>query len=602
MIYLKKIYLTAEDLLSSLSLLLLAFIPVGEVILRKIFHTGIYGSTEYISHLVFILAFLGATITSRHDRHLCFSAAIEYIPLPYKEWIKIVNSFISSLVCVLIAASSVSFINSAFTIYDKIGIIPLKLIMYIMTLSLIIIALRFIFHSLKGIINKLILFGSVAIAAIVLIFYSYIFLKYFYIPSLIIILFLLFLGTPIFIILGALSLIFFGISQGSYEIIPNEAYTLLTGPNIAAIPLFTFAGFILSESKAGDRLVKLFREFFGWLPGGLGITAILICTFFTSITGASGVTVLALGGILLFILMENGYKEKFGIGLVTVSGVGTLFPPSMPLIMYGIIAQINIKHLFIGAFLPGCLMALALSIYVYIIEKKKGIKKIKFNNKNAIASLKESIWEVIFPLVILIVYFGGIGTLVETAAISVFYLLIIEIFVNKDISIRQIPAVCLKSIQITGGILVLLAIAMGFSYYLIDAEIPQNIAAWTKDIIQSKILFLLILNILLIIAASIMDVYGAIIVIAPLIIPLGKAYGIDPIHLGIIFLANLELGYLTPPLGLNLFLSSLRFNKSLLSVSKYIIPFFIVLLISLMIITYFPVFTTGIFNLLNITR
>ena len=590
-----------EDILASLSVVLIALFPVLEVMARGVFHTGVYSSTEYVKHLVIFITFLGAMITSRQDRHLCFAVGIEHIASPWKEWIQTASALLSVVVTLFIGWSCVSFINTAFTASDKLGFFPLQWAMYVMPFGFSVMLIRFISHAPRGIHYKIIAASGVGIAALL----GYACAPYLHVLSWPIIAVLcasLLLGTPVFIVVGGFSLLFFGLSQGSFEIIPNEAYTLLTGPTIPAIPLFTLAGFILSESKAGERLVKLFRELFGWLPGGLGIAAILICTFFTSLTGASGVTVLALGGLLLFVLVENGYKEKFATGLVTVSGVGTLFPPSMPLIMYGIIAQINIKHLFIGAFFPGCIMVLALGIYAYITAKKDKIKRVPFHAKNAVLSLRESLWEVLLPILILFVFFKGICTLVETAAIAVLYLLIVETLVTRDIPFRKLLSVCVKSLPVMGGVLILLAVAMGLSYYLVDAEIPQHLAGWTQKYVHSKLLFLLILNLLLIVAASLMDVYGAIIVIAPLVIPLGRAYGIDPVHLGVIFLANLELGYLTPPLGLNLFLSSFRFNKPLLTISRSIIPFFIVLFIALMVITYVPFATTGIFPLLHINR
>jgi C4-dicarboxylate transporter DctM subunit len=591
----------SEDVLASLSLFLIALFPVLEVFARGIFHTGIHSSTEYVKHLVIFITFLGAMITSRQDRHLCFAVGIEYISSPFKEWIRAGNALVSVVVSVFLFVSSMSFVTTAFTAADKLGFFPLKWAMYVVPLGFFIMLVRFIGHAPKGIRFKIIAVCGVGIAAL-LGYFCVPYLHILYGPIIIVLAAGLFLGTPVFVVIGGLSLLFFGASGGSFEIIPNEAYTLLTGPTIPAIPLFTLAGFILSESKAGERLVRLFRELFGWLPGGLGIAAVLICTFFTSLTGASGVTVLALGGILSYVLLENGYKTKFATGLVTVSGVGTLFPPSMPVIMYGIIAQINIKHLFIGAFFPGCIMVLALAAYVMVTAKKEKIKRVSFNAKRALLALRESIGEVLLPVLVLFVFFKGICTLVESAAIAVLYSLVVETMVTRDIHPKRLLSVCVKSMPVMGGVLILLGIAMGLSYYLVDAEIPQNLAAWTQQYIHSKLLFLLVLNLLLIVAASIMDVYGAIIVIAPLVIPLGRAYGIDPVHLGVIFLANLELGYLTPPLGLNLFLSSFRFNQPLLTISRYIVPFFIVLFIALMVITYVPAATTGIFPLLHINR
>jgi tripartite ATP-independent transporter DctM subunit len=345
--------------------------------------------------------------------------------------------------------------------------------------------------------------------------------------------------------------------------------------------------------------VQLFRVYFGWLPGGLAIATILICTFFTALTGASGVTILALGGLLSFILIENKYKSGFTTGLLTVNGIGTLFPPSLPLIMYGVVAQINIKKMFIGGLLPGTLMILVLVIYVIITAKKEGIRSVPLNIHELFPVVKSCIGEIFLPFVIIIFYFKGITTLVETGAITVVYVLLITMVFNRDIKFRKLPAVFLKSIPIIGGVLTVLAVAKGLSYFIVDAEVPMILTEWMQRFIHSKYLFLLILNIILLIIGCFMDVFSAIMVIVPLIIPLGDAYGIHPVHLGVIFLANLEVGYLTPPIGINLFLSSYRFNKPLVKIYKYIIPFLVVMILSVLIITYVPWITTvllGVFS------
>ena len=386
---------------------------------------------------------------------------------------------------------------------------------------------------------------------------------------------------------------FFSATGGSFEVIPNEAYSMLISPTMPAIPLFTLAGFILSESKAGERLVKLFRAFTGWLPGGLAIAAVIVCAFFTTFTGASGVTILALGALLSYILIQSGNKKEFTHGLLTGSGsIGLLFPPSLPIILYGVTAQTNIKHMFLGGIIPGFIMVLALSIMGIVSAVKNNIKPTKFSLREAGVSVRGSIGEILLPAIILFGYFLGIMTLVEAAAVAVVYVIILEVFINRDIKLKDLIPTALKSVPIIGGVLIILTVARGLSYYLIDAEIPMSLSAWVETHISSKYVFLILLNLALLVTGCLMDIFSAIVVVAPLIIPLGEIFGIHPVHLGIIFLANLELGYLTPPIGLNLFLASYRFNEPLGRVYRNVVPFFLVLLVTVLVLTYVPWFST----------
>jgi len=405
----------------------------------------------------------------------------------------------------------------------------------------------------------------------------------------------IFFGTPIFIVLGGVAYLLFVRSFGALEVIPSEAYSMLTGYSIPAIPLFTFAGFILSESKAGQRLVRLFRAWLGWLPGGLIIMTVLVCTFFTTFTGATGVTILALGALLAYVLVESGrYSTDFANGLITGSGsIGLLFPPSLPIILYGVIAQINIKQMFVGGILPGMLMVITIcGIGVFTAVTHK-VKPVPFQIKEAAASIKDSFWEILLPVIILLGYFGGLFTLVETGAVAVIYTLIIELGVHRDLRIRELPRVMLKCIPIVGGVLIILAAAKGLSYYLVDAEVPMRLSAWVQANISSKYVFLILLNLALLITGCLMDIFSAILVVVPLIIPMGAAFGIHPVHLGVIFLANLGVGYLTPPVGLNLFLAAYRFNQPLVRIYRNVIPFFLALLAVVLLVTYVPWFSVG---------
>ena len=308
---------------------------------------------------------------------------------------------------------------------------------------------------------------------------------------------------------------------------------------------------MLSESKAGERIVRLFKAFFAWFPGGLAIMAILVCTFFTTFTGASGVTILAVGGLLSYVLVKGQYSKKFSSGLLTATGsIGLLFPPSLPVIIYGVTAQVSIKDMFVGGVAPGIILVLAMILFGIIFAKKNKVPRERFVFKEAAAAIKDSFWEILLPVIIVWGYFGGITTLVESGAVAVIYAIIVEVFIHRDIKIRELPQVLLKCMPIIGGVLAILALAKGLSYYIVDAEIPMQLTAWVQSTISSKYVFLLLLNIALLITGCFMDIFSAIMVVVPLIIPLGNLFGIHPVHLGIIFLANMELGYLTPPVGL----------------------------------------------------
>jgi tripartite ATP-independent transporter DctM subunit len=378
---------------------------------------------------------------------------------------------------------------------------------------------------------------------------------------------------------------------------------MLTSNTIPAIPLFTVAGFLLSESKAGERLIRLFKSLVGWIPGGLVVAAVLVSTFFTTFTGASGVTILALGGLLYFILVESGnYKPRFATGMLTSFGsIGLLFPPSLALIIYGSVAQVNIFELFLGGIGPGIVMVVVMSAIGVVVSIRRKVKPVPFNGRDALKAVGESFWELLLPVIIILSYFTGVTTLVETAALAVVYAFIIEVIVHREISFRSLGTVILKAVPIIGGVLIILAVARGLSYYFIDARVPQNLSAWVGNHIASKFLFLLILNLTLLVTGMFMDIFSAILVVAPLIIPLGQVFGIDPVHLGIIFIANLELGFITPPVGLNLFLASYRFEMPLLTLYRNVFPFFLVQFAIVLVITYVPDLTLWLTHVIHLS-
>jgi tripartite ATP-independent transporter DctM subunit len=400
---------------------------------------------------------------------------------------------------------------------------------------------------------------------------------------------LLLIGIPIFVVITGLTLYLFFSSQIDISAIIIEMHRMATTPVLVAIPLFTFAGYLLSESGAPKRLIRLSNALLGWLPGGLSVIALVTCAVFTALTGATGLTIIALGGILMPAMMRGQYSENFSMGLLTTSGtLGLLFPPSLPLIIYAIVAKVRIDHLFIAGILPGILLVVLLSAFSMYRSVRTDVPKTKFKFNEVGISIRESLWELPLPVVVLGGIYSGYFAVSEAAAITAVYVLLAEVVIYRDIRLRQLPEIMKKSMVLVGVILIILGAAMGLTNYLIDAEIPMQLLAFFKAHIENPILFLVVLNIFLLAVGCTMGIFSALVVVVPLFTPLAAAYGIDPIHLGIIFLANLEIGASIPPLGINLFIASMRFDKPVLQLYVASLPFIAILLLALAIITYLP--------------
>lgn len=409
-------------------------------------------------------------------------------------------------------------------------------------------------------------------------------------------------GTSLFVIIAAIALIAFYFVDIDSSAVIIELYRLASQPILLAIPLFTFAGYLLAESKTPQRLVALSRAFFGWLPGGLGIVTLVSCAIFTAFTGASGVTIIALGGLLYPVLQNEKYPEKFNLGILTASGnLGLLFPPSLPIILYGLVSETSIDKLFIAGIIPGMLMVILLSFYSVNRMKKVNPHVEPFSAQKAWESIKNAAWEIPLPFIILVGIYGGFFTVTEAAAVTAFYVFIVEVLIYKEVSFRKgLPKVMKDSMILVGGILVILSAAMGLANYMIYEQIPMQILGWMKTFITSKIAFLLVLNLFLLVVGALMDIFSAILVVVPLITPIAINFGVDPVHLGIIFLANLGIGYSTPPIGMNLFIASFRFEKPILKLYVATIPFLIILLLTLMLITYIPELSLWLVNLVSV--
>jgi C4-dicarboxylate transporter DctM subunit len=409
------------------------------------------------------------------------------------------------------------------------------------------------------------------------------------------------LGLPLFVGILAAAMLGLYAVHVDFAAIPIEIFRLANAPVLLAIPLFTFAGYLLAEGGTSRRLVNFSRSLFGWVPGGLGVVALVSCAFFTAITGATGITIIALGGLLFPALIAEQYKENFSLGLMTSSGsLGLQFPPSLPIILYGFVSGVSIETLFIAGLLPGILMVGIPCLFSVFMGMKWKLERPAFSSQVFISALKEASWELPIPFLIIAAIYSGFSTATEAAALTVAYVLFVKVVVFKELNIiRDLPRVMKESTKMVGGIMIILGAALGFTNYLVDAFIPMKILNFMGGFVGSKIGFLLVLNFFLIIVGCMMDIFSAILVVVPLIVPLADRFGINPVHLGIIFIANLGIGYNTPPVGLNLFIASSRFDKPILQLYKATLPFLLLLLFSLLFITYWPSLSLFLPRLLN---
>ena len=406
---------------------------------------------------------------------------------------------------------------------------------------------------------------------------------------------LAFCRTPLFVIIAAGAMAGFYATDMDLSVISIEVYRLAEMPILSAIPLFTFAGYLLGESQASTRLVNLTDHLLGWMPGGLAIVAIFTCALFTAFTGASGVTIIALGALLYPALKQAGYGENFNLGLLTSSGsLGLLFAPSLPLILFGVVAQqmdldqpVGIDQLFLAGVFPGLLMLVMLSIYS-IAQPGRASERRPFDRVKALAALNAAKWEIPLPILVLGGIYGGYFAVSEAAAVTALYVLVVEVLVLREIRFRRLPHIMRESMVLVGGIMIIIGASLASTNYLIDADIPTRLFVLIQQYVDDKLTFLILLNLFLLGLGMMLDIFSAIVIIVPIILPIAVGYGIHPIHLGIIFLANMQLGYFTPPVGMNLFIASYRFEKPIMTLYRATIPFFLILLIAVLIITYWP--------------
>lgn len=582
-----------ENVVTAALLSALVILPLAEAFLRRVFRIGIPGSSSILQHLMLVLGMAGAAIAAREGRLISLATA-SLIRGRFAVAAGIFSSSVSVAVSILLCRASWDFVatekEAGGTLVPG---IPLWVVQAVLPVGYALITFRLLRRTAGGWFGRIAalvgaaafvtaggLASSAASRPIT--------------PALLILGAAVCLGAPLFALLGGATLILFWGADVPLAATAVEHYRLVVNPSFPTIPLFTLAGYFLSESGASLRLVRVFQTLAGRFRGGPAIVTVLVCAFFTSFTGASGVTILALGGLLLPVLLQAGYTERTALGLVTGSGaIGLLIPPCLPLILYAIVASVPIEQMFLGGILPGMLLVAA-AAWLGVRQGPRVISiRPVFDGSAARRALWEAKWELLLPVVALGALLGGFATPVEAAALTALYAFVIEWVVHPEgRGWKGFEKVTVECGLLVGGILLILGVAMGFTNYLVDAQIPPRLTDWARASIHSPLVFLLFLNVLLLIVGALMDTFSAIVVVAPLITPIGAAFGIDPIHLGIVFLANLELGYLAPPVGENLFLSSYRFHKSVAEVFRSVIPIFLVLCLGVLLITYLPWLTT----------
>jgi tripartite ATP-independent transporter DctM subunit len=582
-----------EDTISIVVLGAMALLPIVEVAGRTFVGRGISGSIPLVQHLTLWIALLGAALAARSDRLLALSTTVLLSDRLHRA-ARVLTGVIGAAVISGLVVASLELVRVEREVGGNVAFgIRLWWVLCILPLGFAVVGFRLIWRSSAGWSGRL---GSVLGIAITVVLGWFPSLQGagLLLPAGLVLGAATVLGLPIFAAIGGLALLLFWNEGIPVASVPEETYRLAANPMLPAVPLFTLAGYVLSEGGASRRLMRLLTAVVGWMPGGLAVATTLLLALFTPLTGASGVTILCMGGLLLPMLVRARYPERFSIGLVTVSGsIGLLLPPSLPVILYGVTSKLSIVDLFIGGMLPGLLLIVGVAAWGVRAGLIGQTARTPFRPREAAAATWGAKWEILLPLAILTSYFGGYTTLMEAAAIGVLVAVVIECIVHKELSLRRdIPRIAVECATLTGGFLIILGVALGLTNYLILAEVPMRALELVQAHIESPLVFLLALNLFLLIVGGLMDIYSAIFVIVPLIAPIGAAYGIDPVHLAIIFLANLELGYLTPPMGENLFLSSYRFNKPLSELFRSTLPLWIILLIGVLIITYVPALTS----------
>lgn len=589
-----------EDGLAALIVLAMIALPLAEIVARRIFQQGIPGSIPFVQHLTLWVAFVGAAIAARDDRLLALATGTFLPEGRIRQAAQAFASAVAAFVAGLLCSGAIELVRLEREAGTTLALgVKVWVVQAILPVAFALVAWRLVRHAGRSWLVRGVALAAAA-GAVALAGAADRIGPWPAWPAVVTIVAAGLLGAPLFAVIGGAAAVLFLGSAIPPAAILVETYQLSVNPTLPAIPLFTVAGFLLAEGRAPERLLRVFRAWFGWLPGGTAIVCIFVSAFFTVFTGGSGVTILALGGVLMPLLLKDGYGERFSLGLLTSAGsLGLLFPPALPLILYGIVSQTRIEDLFAGGIMPGLVGLLLVAAYGVREGRRRSAGTVPFAWREAWASLWGARWEMLLPALVLTVIFSGWATLVEAAALAACYALAVQTLASRDVAPRDVGRVLADAVTTIGGVLVILGVAVGLTNYLVDADVPGRLLAWTRSYVESKLVFLLGLNIFLLIVGCLMDIYSATFVVVPLIAPLGATFGVHPVHLGIVFIANLELGYLTPPVGLNLFLASYRFKRPLLEVAAASLPLLAIRGIGVLVITYVPWLSLALLGLLQ---
>jgi tripartite ATP-independent transporter DctM subunit len=585
-----QLWRRVEDWLLTLVLAAMCLVPDIELILRATLRAGIFGAASIVQHLGLAVGMLGATVATRERRLLTITAFTLLIPKSARTRVTAFADALAAAVCVLLVAGGVAFVAAERSSGTTLAYgLPTWCVQLLMPVGFLVIGWRLLSRLATGIWGR-------TVALILALLLAWLTTQVSVLPQAALTLGCLalalgaLLGMPLFAVLAGISALLFWHAGLPLAALAVDHYRMVVNPTLPAIPLFTLAGYLLAESRAPQRLIDVFDAIFGRLRGGAAIVTVLSCVFFTSFTGASGATVLALGGLVMPLLLAKGYAPRAALGLVTAAGLpGTLLMPALPLILYAVVAGVSIQQMFLGGLLPALLLAAIAIGWGMRGESKGSGKAMALDARRIWRAVAAAKWELSVPLVPFFALASGIATPVESAALTALYVFFITTLVHRDLDLRRdVPRVMSECGLIIGGILIVMGVALGLTDYLVDAQVPDAVVAWVNATVSSRVGFLLALNVFLLAAGCLIEIYPAIMVLAPIVTQLGLVFGIEPVHLGVIFLANMELGYLTPLVGLNLFFASYRFNKPLAEIFRAVLPLFLALAIGVLIITYVP--------------
>ncbi len=578
---------------------LLTAMPLVDFIGRPLYGFHIPGSSTYTKQLTFYLAFFGGFVAALKGAHLTLSTAALLPEGRFRRFAEFFSSCVAASVAAVLTYASIGVVMAERTQGGKLTLgVPLWVTESAMPLGLGLIALVYLLKSSMKLPGRLLAASIVgAVFGLGLVGPS--------VPLVwaigAVLMAATLLGSPVFAAMSGVGLLLFWMEGTPVSAVSAEIYRLVGSPTLPAIPLLTATGFVLAETNAPRRLVHFFHALLGSIPGGVAVLVAAVCALFTALTGGSGVTIIALGGLVYPILLEDGYPERFSLGLVTAAGsLGLLFPPCLAVILYGVVSGIPADQLFIAGMVPGVLLLVMVAAYGIHMGSKLGVARDRFDIRMVFSATWEAKWELSIPFAMILLFGSGMASLLETSAFACAYTILIACFIHRDLHpVSDLPRVIVKASALVGAVLILLSCAMGLTSYLVDAQIPDQLLNMVKEHIHSPLVFLLTLNIVLLVLGSILEIFSAIIVLTPLVIPLGTAFGVNPVHLGIIFLANLELGFLFPPVGLNLLLSSSRFGKPMIDLYRHVIPFLLILGFGVLAITYIPALSLGVLELLG---